>query len=61
MRRALALVSVAVTTMIALAFLIPLGLMVRETAREQAMSQARQQAAALAPVLATTEIRRAHV
>ncbi|GAA0525913.1 two-component sensor histidine kinase [Saccharopolyspora subtropica] len=48
------LVALAVTSMVALAFLIPLGLMIREMARDQAMSDAERQAVALAPVLATT-------
>ncbi|QUH04984.1 HAMP domain-containing protein [Saccharopolyspora erythraea] len=54
MRRALALVALAVTSMVALAFLVPLGLMIREIARDQAVSEAERQATALAPVLATT-------
>lgn len=54
MRRALALVALAVTSMVALAFLVPLGLMIREIAHEQAVSRAERQAVALAPVLATS-------
>ena len=54
MRRTLALVALAVTSMVALAFLIPLGLMAREIARDQALSEAERQAVGLAPVLATT-------
>ncbi|KAA5833605.1 HAMP domain-containing histidine kinase [Saccharopolyspora hirsuta] len=55
MRRTVVLVALAVTSMVALAFLIPLGLMIREMARDQAMSDAERQAVALAPVLATTD------
>ena len=54
MRWALVKVCVAVTTMVALAFLIPLGLMVRETARDRAFTGAERQAAALGPALAIT-------
>jgi signal transduction histidine kinase len=54
MRRALALVALAVTSMVALAFLIPLGMVVQETARERAIADAQRQAGALAPVLAVT-------
>jgi signal transduction histidine kinase len=53
-RGALFKVCVAVTTMVALAFLIPLGLMVRETARERAFTAAERQAATLGPALAIT-------
>ena len=54
MRWALVKVSVAVTTMVALAFLIPLGLMVRETARDRAFTAAERQAGELGPALAIT-------
>ena len=54
MRWALVKVSVAVTTMVALAFLIPLGLMVRETARDRAFTVAERQAGELGPALAIT-------
>ncbi|GAA4835031.1 sensor histidine kinase [Saccharopolyspora rosea] len=54
MRSSLALVFLAVTSMVALAFLIPLGLVVREMARDQAITDAERQAVALAPVLSTT-------
>jgi signal transduction histidine kinase len=53
-RRTLALVCAAVTSMVALAFLIPLALAVRQVARDDAFSSARLQAAALEPVLAVT-------
>jgi len=54
MRWALVKVCIAVTTMVALAFLIPLGLMVRETARDSAFGDAQRQAAAIGPALAIT-------
>ncbi|MEU5693000.1 HAMP domain-containing sensor histidine kinase [Actinosynnema sp. NPDC020468] len=54
MRRSLALVSLAVTSMVALAFLIPLGLMVRQLAEDRALSDAERQAGALVPVLVIT-------
>ncbi|WP_182450428.1 HAMP domain-containing sensor histidine kinase [Streptacidiphilus sp. P02-A3a] len=54
MRWALVKVCIAVTTMIALAFLIPLGLLVRESARDRAFSGAEARAAALGPALAIT-------
>ncbi|WP_327090575.1 HAMP domain-containing histidine kinase [Nonomuraea sp. NBC_01738] len=54
MRRTLALLMVAVTSMVALAFLVPLGLIVRETAQTRALSEAERQASSLVPVLALT-------
>ncbi|WP_433242118.1 HAMP domain-containing sensor histidine kinase [Streptosporangium sp. CA-135522] len=54
MRRTLALLAVAGASMIALAFLIPLGLIVREIAHGRAMAEAERQASALVPVLAIT-------
>ncbi|HVV14056.1 HAMP domain-containing sensor histidine kinase [Amycolatopsis sp.] len=54
MRWALVKVAVAVTTMVALAFLVPLGLMVRETAHDRAFNAAERQAAELGPALAIT-------
>jgi signal transduction histidine kinase len=54
MRWALVRVAVAVTAMVALAFLIPLALTVRETAHDKAFADAEQQASAMAPVLAVT-------
>ncbi|MEE4545162.1 ATP-binding protein [Streptomyces sp. V4-01] len=54
MRRTLAGIALAVTTMVALSFLIPLSLLVRSEARTQAITAAEQRAAALAPVLALT-------
>ncbi|MER7481329.1 HAMP domain-containing sensor histidine kinase [Streptomyces sp. NPDC126510] len=60
MRRALAGIALAVTSMVALSFLIPLALLVREQARDRATTAAEQRAAALSPVLALTT-RRADV
>ncbi|MER7669101.1 HAMP domain-containing sensor histidine kinase [Kitasatospora sp. NPDC096128] len=54
LRWALIKAAVAGTTMVALAFLIPLGLMVQQTARERAFTAAERQAAALGPALAIT-------
>ncbi|MFF0885294.1 ATP-binding protein [Streptomyces sp. NPDC003456] len=54
MRRALAAVALAVTSMIALSFSIPLALLVQSEARSRAITQAEQKAAALSPVLAIT-------
>ncbi|OUC93775.1 sensor histidine kinase [Streptosporangium minutum] len=54
MRRTLALLAVAGASMIALAFLIPLGLIVKEIAHGRAMAEAERQASALVPVLAIT-------
>ncbi|RKT56196.1 sensor histidine kinase [Saccharothrix australiensis] len=54
MRKSLALVSLAVTSMVALAFLIPLALVVRRLAEERALDTAERQAAALTPVLVIT-------
>ncbi|MFE9428091.1 ATP-binding protein [Kitasatospora sp. NPDC006697] len=54
MRWALVKAAVAGTTMVALAFLIPLGLMVQKTARDRAFTAADRQAAGLGPALAIT-------
>ncbi|MFI8187317.1 ATP-binding protein [Streptomyces sp. NPDC085946] len=54
MRWALVKVSLAVTTMVVVAFAVPLGLVVREMARDRAFSNAERQAAALAPALSIT-------
>lgn len=45
---------VAVTSMVALAFLVPLALIVKETAQSRAVAGAERQASALVPVLAVT-------
>ncbi|MEV6040838.1 HAMP domain-containing sensor histidine kinase [Nonomuraea sp. NPDC052116] len=54
MRRTLAVLMVAVTSMVALAFLVPLALIVKETAQTRALAGAERQASALVPVLALT-------
>lgn len=54
LRWALVKAAVAGTTMVALAFLIPLGLVVEKTARDRAFTAADRQAAALGPALAIT-------
>lgn len=59
MRRVLALVSAAVTSMVALAFLIPLAVTVREIARDRALTGAERQASALGPALVITTDRAA--
>ncbi|MFI8191524.1 sensor histidine kinase [Streptomyces sp. NPDC085946] len=60
MRRALAGIALAVTSMVALSFLVPLALLVREQARDRVTTVAGQRASALSPVLALTT-RRSHV
>ena len=57
MRRTLALVCAAVTSMVALAFLIPLALLVRQIAQDNALRSAQFQAASIEPVLAVTTSR----
>lgn len=52
MRRSLAGVALAVTSMVALSFLIPLAALVMSLVKEQGVTAAEQRAAALAPVLA---------
>ena len=59
MRRTLALVSAAVTSMVAIAFLIPLAVIVRDVARDRAFTSAQLSAAAIEPVLAVTTSRAA--
>src|SRR4051794_11372400 len=54
LRRTLAYVSAAVTTMVALAFLIPLGLVVQQLARERALADAERQTAVVVAVLTLT-------
>ncbi|MEV7077026.1 HAMP domain-containing sensor histidine kinase [Streptomyces sp. NPDC093516] len=54
MRWALVKVSLAVTTMVVLAFAVPLGLVIREMARDRAFSNAEREAAAVAPALSIT-------
>lgn len=52
MRRRLFLVTLAVTSLLVLAFALPLGLLVRDVARDRAITDAERDMAALAPVLA---------
>jgi signal transduction histidine kinase len=54
MRWALIRVSLAVTAMVVIAFAVPLGLVVKELARDRALTNAERQAAAVAPALAIT-------
>jgi signal transduction histidine kinase len=56
-RATLALVSAAVTSMVAIAFLIPLAVVVRDVARDQAFTSAQLAGAAIEPVLAVTTSR----
>jgi len=52
MRRRLVLVFVAVSTMVALAFVVPLAFLVQRTAEDRAIDAARADAAAIVPALA---------
>ncbi|MBT2382955.1 HAMP domain-containing sensor histidine kinase [Streptomyces sp. ISL-11] len=54
MRWALIRVSLAVTVMVVLAFAVPLGLVVKELARDRAFADAERQAAQIRPALAIT-------
>ncbi|MEV4258647.1 HAMP domain-containing protein, partial [Spirillospora sp. NPDC049652] len=54
MRAALARIAVAVTTMVALSFVVPLGLLNGQIARDRALNAAVQQAESLVPVLTIT-------
>ncbi|MFF1308559.1 sensor histidine kinase [Streptomyces sp. NPDC058307] len=54
MRWALVKVCLAVTTMVVVAFAVPLGLVIKEMARDRAFSNAERQAAAVAPALSIT-------
>lgn len=54
MRWALVKVCVAVTTMVVVAFAVPLGLVIGEMARDRAFSNAEREAAAVAPALSIT-------
>ncbi|BFO21774.1 hypothetical protein SHKM778_81620 [Streptomyces sp. KM77-8] len=54
MRWALVKVSLAVTAMVVVAFAVPLGLVIREMARDRAFSSAEREAAAVAPALSIT-------
>ncbi len=53
MRRALALLVAATTSLVLIAFLVPLGLLIRWGTEERAVSAASSQASALSPVVAT--------
>src|ERR687886_823971 len=55
MRRRLVALAATTTIMVALAFLIPLAVLVRTLARDRALSAAELQAQSLAPVLALTK------
>ncbi|MEV6383826.1 HAMP domain-containing sensor histidine kinase [Streptomyces sp. NPDC051773] len=57
MRWALVKVCLAVTAMVVVAFAVPLGLVVREMARDRAFSGAEREAAAIAPALSITSDR----
>jgi signal transduction histidine kinase len=59
MRRVLVLVSLAVSSMVAIAFVLPLAVVVRDVARDRAFSDAERQAAALGPALEITSSRSA--
>src|SRR4051794_38743504 len=54
LRFALARVAVAVTSLVVLAFLIPLGLVVAQLARERALADAERQTAVVVAVLTVT-------
>jgi signal transduction histidine kinase len=54
-RRRLLLVVLATSTLVVVAFAVPLGLLVRTVAEDRAMDAAERDAAALAPVLALTD------
>ncbi|MEE1752380.1 HAMP domain-containing sensor histidine kinase [Streptomyces sp. SP18CS02] len=54
MRWALVKVALAVTVMVVVAFAVPLGLVIKEMARDRAFSNAERRAAALGPALAIT-------
>lgn len=54
MRRRLLLATLAVTTLLVAAFAVPLGLLVRDVARDRAITDAERDSTALVPVLATT-------
>lgn len=56
-RATLARGALAVTSMIAMAFVVPLGLLAQQTAHDRALSDARQQASAMVAVLAVTRQR----
>jgi signal transduction histidine kinase len=55
MRRRLVVVFAAVTTMVAIAFVVPLALLVRNVSRDRALDDADRDARAVFPVLAVTD------
>ncbi|MFC0862905.1 ATP-binding protein [Sphaerimonospora cavernae] len=55
MRRSLVLVALAVTAMVALAFLIPLAVAVKEIAESRALGEAERQASMIVPALVVTD------
>ncbi|WP_106396626.1 sensor histidine kinase [Actinocorallia populi] len=55
MRGALARVATAVTAMVALSFVVPLGLLTGQMAHDRALTSAERQAASLVPVLTVTD------
>ncbi len=55
MRRRLLLVTVASAALVAVAFAIPLGILVRNVARDRAITAAERDASSLAPALAVTQ------
>ncbi|MFF8383245.1 sensor histidine kinase [Streptomyces kanasensis] len=59
MRWALVKVALAVTTMVVIAFAVPLGLVTQELARDRAFGNAERQAAAIGPTLSVTTDRSA--
>ncbi len=54
MRWALVKVALAVTVMVVVAFAVPLGLVIKEMARDRAVTNAERQAATIAPTLTIT-------
>ena len=54
MRRSLAGIAIAVTSLVAVAFLVPLAIVVGQSARERALTDAFRNASAIGPVLALT-------
>jgi signal transduction histidine kinase len=59
MRRTLALMAAAVTSMVAIAFLLPLAIVVRDVARDRTFAAAQLASASVEPVLAVTTDRAA--
>ena len=55
MRRRLLVIAIASAALVAVAFAVPLGALVRDVTRDRAITAAERDAAALAPVLAVTD------